>query len=217
MKKVIYNFEDERLYEPVLFFVRRAAPFRYAYAMKYKQKKDRYNALMAYVLLCMASDRPIGELSLGANGKPYFDKYFGQKYLSISHTDNMVAAAISDQNIGIDIEQYNKVNYEIISMVCSKKEKYQMKENSKLSTFFWTAKESLSKLLNEDWYSSSMTDLLYEGHGIVDCNNLAVHFEHFIFSKNVLCIASKSSEVSLIEQANSTRVLKFITKCNAVL
>jgi len=214
MKKVIYNFEDDMLYEPGLLFVRRAAPFRYAYAMKYKQKKDRYNSLMAYVLLCMASCQLIGELSIGVNGKPCFSKDFEQNYLSISHTDNMVAVAISDQNIGIDVEQYNKANYETISMVCSKKEQYQMKENSKLSTLFWTAKESLSKLLNEDWYSSSMTDLLYDGHDIIDCNNLSVHFEHFDFSRNALCIASESSEVSLIEQADSTKILKFITKGN---
>lgn len=214
MKKVIYNFEDEMLYEPVLLFVRRAAPFRYAYAMKYKQKKDRYNALMAYVLLCMASCQLIGELSIGVNGKPCFSKDFEQNYLSLSHTDNMVAVAISDQNIGIDVEQYNKANYETISMVCSKKEQYQMKENSKLSTLFWTAKESLSKLLNEDWYSSPTTNLLYDGHDIIDRNNLSVHFEHFDFSRNALCIASESSEVSLIEQADSTKILKFITKGN---
>ncbi|MBU3072713.1 4'-phosphopantetheinyl transferase family protein [Clostridium estertheticum] len=211
MKKVIYHFEDEMLYESVLSFVRRAAPFRYAYAMKYQQKKDRYNVLMAYVLLCVASEQLIGELSLGVNGKPYFNKDFGQNYISISHTENMVVVAISDQNIGVDIEQYNKVNYEIVSMVCSKKEQYQIKENFQLPTLFWTAKESLSKLLNEDWYSSPMTELLYDGHDIIDRNNLSVHFEHFDFLKNTLCIASESSEVSLVEEADSTKILKFIT------
>ncbi|WP_026882821.1 4'-phosphopantetheinyl transferase family protein [Clostridium akagii] len=214
MKKIIYHFEDEMLYEPVLSFVRRYAPFRYAYAMKYHQKKDRYNALMAYVLLCVASEQLIGELSLGANGKPYFKNDFLENHFSISHTDNMVVVAISNQNIGIDIEQYNKVNYEILSMVCSKKEQYQIKENSQLPTFFWTAKESLSKLFNEDWYSSPMTDLLYDGHDIIDRNNLSVNFEHFDFSKNALCIASESSEVSLIEKAGSKKILKFITKGN---
>lgn len=217
MKKVIYNFEDEMLYEPMLLFVSRVAPFRYAYAMKYKQKKDRYNALMAYVLLCMAFDKLIGELSLGVNGKPYFNKDFGPKYLSISHTDSIVAAAISDQNIGIDVEQYNKVNYEVISMVCSKREQYQIRKSSKVSTIFWTAKESLSKLLNEDWYSSPITDLLYDGHDIIDRNNPSVHFEHFDFSKNTLCIASESLEASLVEQANSAKVLKFINKGNFIL
>lgn len=210
MKKILYHISNEELYQSASVFVHGLAPQRYKYAMRFRQKRDQLNAIMAYVLLCMAYGQSIGELARGVNGKPYLQKSIEQKYFSISHTSTVVAVAISDQDIGIDVEQQSKIDYEVITTVCSLNEQYQIQKDENLATSFWTAKESLSKLRNEDWYSVPVTDLRYNKNRVVDRQNQSVSFEHLKLDRNILCIASEEWDASMFKCISTNNVLNFM-------
>lgn len=210
MKKVMIYFSDNMLYQPVLEFVKQYAPLRYKYAIQFYQKKDQYNVAMAYLLTCMAKGCPVGELSYQKNGKPSFFNSTKYGHFSITHTNNLVAIVTANQNVGIDSESCFDVDNEIINNVSSTNEKSQIKNNPFLKTLFWTAKESLSKLLNEDWYSASYTDLIYTTNKLFDKKNDSIHFEYYEFRENIICITSKSNTYNEINLIKNSDIMKFI-------
>lgn len=188
------------------------APNRYQYAMGYHQETDRYNAATAYVLLCIAHNKAQPEISYGDFGKPYFQQSQDNEQFSITHTNQLVAVAVSEQPVGIDSEQKSNINQDIIDVVCSLREKKQIQEKKNLAVKFWTAKESLSKLLNEDWYSTPKTDLLFDGSKIIDQRNPSVHFEYLKCGKEVLCVASESLERSTLHFVQNKDIQAFTRK-----
>jgi len=80
------------------------------------------------------------------NGKPYFEN--SNIKFSISHSNNLIAVAIDDNDLGIDVEQIKKVNNNIINQVYSKEEQTIYKNKLNNEEFFcktWTIKESFVK------------------------------------------------------------------------
>lgn len=204
------HFSNDMLYQPVLEFVQKFAPLRYKYAIQFHQKKDRYNVAMAYILLCMEKGHPVGEIFQGENGKPFISDSIESDYFSITHTNNLVAIVTSNQNVGIDSESCFQIDQEIIDIVCSSSEQCQIMLKPFLRTIFWTVKESLSKLLNEDWYSAPYTDLFYINDEIFDRRNPAINFEYYQLRENFICIASELSTDSEIQLVKDSDIMAFI-------
>jgi len=108
------------------------------------------NVVAYYLLLKLLRDFniPITSLELDYNEfeKPYF-KDINIKF-NISHTDDVVAVAISDTEIGIDIEKIEDTNHSLIDWVYSKEEQNRFQERLLDKDFFfraWTIKESYIK------------------------------------------------------------------------
>lgn len=213
MKQVLFSSSRNLPTELLFKFVREMAPQRYAYVLQFKRDVDRYNAAIAYVLLCMACNKVVGELYHGENGKPVFKGSQRGIKFSITHSTNIVAIAISNHSIGIDIEQNNLVNREIIQTVCCKNEQVQIQKDNKLATVFWTAKEAISKLRNEDWYSTPVTDLSIKDQNIFDRQNANILFEQLWLKESSLCIASEDRSISTIKTVSADDILFFIERC----
>ena len=84
--------------------------------------------------------RLVGEWTVAESGKP---KAEGVCF-NLSHTTGAVAIALSDREIGVDIERIRSVDEELIDYVCAPAEREEVHSDA---DFFriWTAKESLIK------------------------------------------------------------------------
>ncbi|MGN1295963.1 MAG: 4'-phosphopantetheinyl transferase family protein [Bacilli bacterium] len=78
------------------------------------------------------------------NGKP-IDK--NGKFISLSHSSNLVAIAISDIDVGIDIEMIKPFNENLFDKVFSyqEKEEYLKEQNKDFFFQIWTKKEAYTK------------------------------------------------------------------------
>lgn len=82
-------------------------------------------------------------------GKPYC-KSHRDIYFSLSHSGNFLALAISDRDVGIDIEKIRNAKESLVSRVCCDNEKKMIFSDEypdKKFTEIWTRKEAYLKAL----------------------------------------------------------------------
>ncbi|MBR2366812.1 MAG: 4'-phosphopantetheinyl transferase superfamily protein [Oscillospiraceae bacterium] len=91
------------------------------------------------------------EITLGAHGKPYLagrdDLFF-----SLSHSGSIALCAVSDRELGADVQECRDVREELLRRVCTEAEYAALascaqEEKKKLFLRLWTAKESYLKYL----------------------------------------------------------------------
>ena len=82
-------------------------------------------------------------------GKPYC-KSHPEIFFSLSHSDDFLALAVSDREVGIDIEKIREAKENLVHRVCSEneiKEIYSSERPDKAFTEIWTKKEAYLKAL----------------------------------------------------------------------
>ena len=87
--------------------------------------------------------------SVSDRGKPYC-KSHPHIYFSLSHSGNFVALAISDKEVGIDIEKFRPAKENLINRICSQNEIDAISLSKKTHIKFteiWTKKEAYLKAL----------------------------------------------------------------------
>lgn len=122
--------------------------------LKYRRLDDRYNCLFGKLLVY------IGSSILGYNSFE-FDKIIKDNYgkpfmldsnfnFNISHSGNTVVCVFSKQEIGIDIEEINDIDYSLFENVFSSHEFAEINREG-LNKFyeFWTKKESVIKAIGK--------------------------------------------------------------------
>lgn len=84
-------------------------------------------------------------IGFDTNGKPCYSNS-SEVYLSISHSNDFVAVAVSNKPVGIDIQVYKKINNKLIEKVCSDDESRLLERKGEKEFFkIWTVKEAYSK------------------------------------------------------------------------
>lgn len=111
-----------------------------------------------YLLQYLEPNLPIDEILLMENGKPYLRN--NNWFVSISHCSYYAGVIISQQrNVGIDLEVINTKTRLIRHKFLNEFENeyllnhHQPKEELKLLTLFWSAKEAMFK-----WYGKGQVD-----------------------------------------------------------
>lgn len=120
-----------------------------------KNEKGRAQSLAALCLLRQGIKKVFGDTDYtviyNENGKPYTDKCF----FSISHSGGFVACALSDKNIGLDIEVLKNIKRRDVYIFFTDREKNYVNENPRLLSQrfleIWTKKEAAVK-----FYSSRL-------------------------------------------------------------
>ncbi len=87
--------------------------------------------------------------SVTGSGKPYC-KSHKNIYFSLSHSKNMLALAVCENAVGIDIEHMRNASESLIERVCCENEKnliYSSPDPDKAFTEIWTKKEAYLKAL----------------------------------------------------------------------
>lgn len=118
--------------------------------------KDKRLSLGAWLLLTEGLSE-IGihdkemDLSYGTGGKPFLKKY-PDIYFSLSHSEEAVMCAISDREVGCDVEKVKDIDLKIAKRFFHEKEYEkiigQSTKEERLDMFyrFWTLKESFMKV-----------------------------------------------------------------------
>lgn len=121
--------------------------------LRYKAVEKRDESLTAEILmravLChrMNTDNKMLEFCVSDKGKPYLKS--GNIFFNVSHTKGFVAVAVSEFNIGIDIELVKDIDPKFCGRFCSEGEQAYIISNGQLNKtrFFevWTRKEAIVK------------------------------------------------------------------------
>lgn len=121
--------------------------------------KDRYRSVCAHMLLC----RMIGEMFSCESESVRIDfnpdkKPFAVGFpccVSVSHSGDMVFCAVSDREVGVDIEKIRAVKMPVIKKVCTDSElKYVINSDDVFKRFFevFTFKEAYCKCFDIPLY-----------------------------------------------------------------
>ena len=107
-------------------------------AEEYKNLSDKTERLISFYL----KRKYVGTWELSDTGKPVS----ADKFFSLSHCNGAVTIALSDKNVGVDIERVKNIDKRLIDYVASEEERDKILTDE---DFFkvWTAKESLVKAL----------------------------------------------------------------------
>lgn len=130
-----------------------------------------YNEAVRKAVSLYNIEKPL-KVKKAVNGKPYFDRTGAegspQVSLSISHSDNLLLLAVSDMNIGIDVERIRKRHNGIINKWFSDKEKQYVlsgendTEQNERYCEVWTRKEACVK------YSGTGIDKNFKKEDVFD-------------------------------------------------
>lgn len=119
-----------------------------------KQPQARAESLFGELIvrreICkrFGKEAAVSDFCIGEYGKPYFsgDESFG---FSVSHSWGTVLAAVSDGNVGADIERCDRCSDRLIQKCCTPEEREYLEavpDKSREFMRLWTRKEALSKL-----------------------------------------------------------------------
>ncbi len=178
------DFSEEDIY----CAYRQLSPSRKARIDRLRHREDKKRSLAAellvYQLLKKYWNITSAKLHSKENGEPYFSDC--ALYVSISHCDEVVACAVSEKPIGIDIERIQPVSMNLFRIVCTLEELGYLSQNAQipkgelcrdmeiLQRFFeiWTAKEAYFKKCGTgitDLKSVNVLSLQREMHMVGDC------------------------------------------------
>ena len=136
---------------------------RKAHIDRMKIEQDKKRSLAATVLLKkLLSERGVSAtLKTAENGRPYLAD--SNLFVSLSHSGEFVACAVSSKRIGIDLEKLRPVKDALINRVCTEDEKaFVYSKSDPFAAFFeiWTAKEAYLKCFNCDTATALSTSML---------------------------------------------------------
>lgn len=122
-------------------------------ASRFRFERDKNLCVLAYWLLMYGLRKEYGiitapALSYEAGGKPFLSDY-DRIYFNISHCGAGVACAISNDKVGIDIQETVPYDDGIAKQVCTKIELAMLANGTSPKRLFcelWTIKESCVKL-----------------------------------------------------------------------
>ena len=174
------QYTDEA-YEKHLFSL---PAWRREKALRYKKLDDRKRSVLAFVLLERALREEYGitevpEFVYNEFGKPSLPNL--PIHFSLSHCKDAVACAVSDNNIGIDVESIVPYNPDVARRVCTAAELEMLEQSPNKDVEFiklWTIKEAISK---------------YEGRGLslifkeIETRNYMIHTD---LCTNEKCVVS---------------------------
>lgn len=118
------------------------------------------------------------EILRAEKGKPYIKN--SKLFISISHSGDFVCAAVSEKNIGIDIEVIKERDLKITKKLCTEidEEFINESENTLLAFYkIWTAKEAYFKML---------------GSGLTNLKSISykdINSQHFFENNLIITIA----------------------------
>ena len=120
-----------------------------------RQRTAGYDLLKFAVKDKWGIDEDLSNIKVSPNGKPYTDRY----KFSISHCCDLVCVAISDIDVGVDIEvvksrQWDRLKRKILT---DKEQSIVQDDNTMIS--LWTKKEAVFKLLDEKIFNPSKIDI----------------------------------------------------------
>jgi 4'-phosphopantetheinyl transferase len=174
--------------------VRKLPPERRAQTMRYRQVEDRTLCaatylLMKYALKMWYDTDFTDDIAYTLDGKPYLANC-QEIHISLSHTHGAAVCAIADEPVGVDIEEIQEYNPDIVAYCCNRTEQHKIEQTENRDEMFteiWTQKESSIKLIGRGELKNAAED-----------NGLWRHtLRHGLYICGVCC--EREQHVELIE------------------
>lgn len=152
------------------------------------QKEMGKNLLTVGIRTWMGDNRFVPNIKIADNGKPYLVN--GDLYFNISHSQKYVVCAISEEEVGIDIQFHKKDDVDSLArktMSAEEWQEYQLAvDKTKYFYDLWAKKESFLKytgdglrvdmrLLNIDAYVQEI--VVVEGYSCMLCTGSECEYE----------------------------------------
>lgn len=140
-------------------------------------------------------------LTEGTFGKPIYSE--SNISFNISHSNSIITGAIDNQDIGIDIEYMEEIDYIGISnLIFSESEKNSLISSTKPKDYFyhlWTAKESYLKAIGTGLFLE-MCNVTLEESNIKEKNEATLYYCHHlgVIPKYKLCVCTKKKNINEI-------------------
>lgn len=202
------DFSDE-------FFLDWVGEDTYNLALSFSNDKVRRTKLLGetmirkLLLTVWGLKMPDYKLIRGEHGKPYLSGNSKLAYFNLSHSDNYIVCAVSECEVGIDIERKGKMRMEVArrffhsNEVCAL-EKLPDELRSELFFRFWSVKESFLKYTGTGLSASlSNFEVCFEPDHIwvkKEHSRLPVQVRECLIDEAYSCfVCSESSEKFTIE------------------
>ena len=146
----------------------------------YNLNRDKKSVLYSYIALktllkSLNIDLDQIKIVLDKNGKPVFKDKSLKIHFNISHSYNLVAVAISDTPIGIDVQKFSVPNHKIIKRYFNAYQQTMLKQTinqTALYIKYWTVFESELKLFGDiQTKSTSTTKIYHKSKTLTDKHN----------------------------------------------
>ncbi len=131
-------------------WMKEAMPARFEKARRFLHDQDKFLCLGAgYLLKKFAGIETEKEILFSEYGKPYAPC---KKKFSISHSSELCAIAISDSEIGLDVEKIEEVFPSEAKMIFTEEERKWAEDCIERLYQLWTMKESVLKAVGMGFY-----------------------------------------------------------------
>jgi len=127
---------------------------------------------------------------------------FGSHYWSVSHKPKYVAAVISNDRIGIDIEEIRPRSESLFDYVASGEE-WELSQEKSWDTLFryWTAKEATLKAIGigiSGFKTCRIMSVPDEGHIILDYQNRLFEAEQLRYRGHIVSVLKDNNRIEWI-------------------
>ena len=154
--------------------------------LRFKNQKDQYRCMLSSFLMNQLSKE---DIKRGENGKPYFEN--GPSF-NISHSGKYVMIAISEKEIGLDIEENTPKDMSMLIKIFNEAEAKMIKEHSDFY-YLWCAKESLIKCMGSSINKIKEIPAL-PLNGLKTFKGIDYQCQTLIYDKHIVSITRLSNE-----------------------
>ena len=155
-------------------------------AMKYKNEIDQIRSLASSYLVNSLSNEP---LLFNDMGKPFFEN---GPYFNISHSGKYIVMAVSDKEVGVDIEENVEKNMSSLIRIFNEVEAKMIKEHADFY-YLWCAKESLIKCIGSSISHVKEIPSL-PLNGLKTYKGKDYQSKTFVYDRHVVSITRESKE-----------------------
>ena len=155
-------------------------------ALKYKNEIDQIRSLASSYLVNSLSNEP---LLFNDMGKPFFEN---GPYFNISHSGKYIVMAVSDKEVGVDIEENVEKNMSSLIRIFNDAEAKMIKEHADFY-YLWCAKESLVKCIGSSISHVKEIPSL-PLNGLKTYKGKDYQSKTFVYDKHIVSITRESKE-----------------------
>ena len=155
-------------------------------AFRYKNEKDQLRSLLSSYLINQLSKEKIIK---NEAGKPYYEN---GPFFNISHSGKYVIMAVSNKEVGVDIEENVEKDMTMLIKIFNEAEAKMIKEHADFY-YLWCAKESLIKCMGSSINKIKEIPGL-PLNGLKTFKGKDYQCQTFIYDKHIISLTRESDE-----------------------
>ena len=155
-------------------------------ALKFKNEVDQVRSLASSYLINSLSKEP---LLFNDMGKPFYEN---GPYFNVSHSGRFIMMAVSNKEIGVDIEENTNKDMSALIRIFNEAEAKMIKEHADFY-YLWCTKESLIKCVGSSISKVKEIPSL-PFNGVKTFKGKDYYSKTFVYDKHIVSITRESNE-----------------------